>query len=60
MSAYRWEDTDGPHLDDPRSLDVFRGERDWLGEETPTLAEAEADERELREWPPKYSDGNGQ
>jgi hypothetical protein len=55
--SFRYEDVEGPLGDDPRDASLFRREA-YPVEEKPTLAEAQADERELRSWPRgNYSDG---
>jgi hypothetical protein len=53
----RYEDVEPPGGDDPRDRSLFVREADPI-EDRPTLAETDADERELRSWPrAQYSDG---
>jgi hypothetical protein len=53
----KYEDVEGVHGDDPRDRSLFIREADPIVDR-PTLAETDADERELRSWPrAQYSDG---
>jgi hypothetical protein len=52
----RYEDVSAPLGDSPRDRELFRNEPDWL-DDTPTRAETDADEWELRSMRSGYADG---